>query len=101
MFDRRVARLNAADTAFAEVNDMAALSKHPHLRRTTVDSPVGHVSFPVPAALFDGAAHACGPVPTLGADTERVLGELKPSSEGSSAMSFCRPPKNDNDRGTK
>jgi formyl-CoA transferase len=77
-------RLTAADTAFAEVNDMAALSRHPHLRRAHVDTPAGPISFPAPAALFDGASHACGPVPALGADTERVLGELalNPSSEG-------------------
>jgi formyl-CoA transferase len=77
-----IARLNAADTAFAEVNDMAALSVHPHLRRTAVDTPVGPVLFPAPAALFDGTPHPCGSVPALGADTERVLKEAKPSSEG-------------------
>jgi formyl-CoA transferase len=79
-----VARLNAADTAFAEVNDMAALSAHPHLRRTEVDTPAGRVSLPPPAALFDGASRECGPVPALGADTERVLGGLRgnPSSDG-------------------
>jgi formyl-CoA transferase len=79
-----IVRLNAADTAFAEVNDMAALSAHPHLRRTTVDMPAGRISFPVPAALFDGVPRPCGPVPALGADTQRVLGGLprKPPSEG-------------------
>jgi formyl-CoA transferase len=74
-------RLAAADTAFAEVNDMAALSAHPHLRRTEVDTPVGRIAFPAPAALFDGASHRCGPVPALGADTERVLGEMEKRKE--------------------
>ncbi|MPZ58963.1 MAG: CoA transferase [Rhizobiales bacterium] len=73
--DDLVARLIAADTAFAEVNDMAALSAHAHLRRTEVDTPAGRISFPQPAALFDGASRPCGPVPALGADTERVLAE--------------------------
>jgi formyl-CoA transferase len=79
-----IARLTAADTAFAEVNDMAALSVHPHLRRTAVDTPTARISFPVPAALFDGVSRQCGPVPALGADTERVLKSLTrlPSSEG-------------------
>jgi formyl-CoA transferase len=72
-----IARLAAADTAFAEVNDMAGLAAHPHLRRATVDTPVGPIVFPAPAALFDGASHACGPVPALGADTERVLREIE------------------------
>lgn len=78
-----IARLNAADTAFAEVNDMGALSRHPHLRRTAVDTPAGRVSLPPPAALFDGAPRPCGSVPALGADTARVLNELplNPSSE--------------------
>ena len=39
-------RLALADTAFAEVNDMAALSAHPHLRRTTVATPNGPLSLP-------------------------------------------------------
>jgi formyl-CoA transferase len=79
--DELVRRLTAADTAFAEVNDMAALSKHPHLRRTQVETPGGPLAFPAPAALFDDAAHPCGPVPALGADTERVLNDLGPTSD--------------------
>jgi formyl-CoA transferase len=78
--DELVARLTAADTAFAEVNDMAALSLHPHLRRTEVDTTAGRIAFPAPAALFDGAPRPCGPVPALGADTERVLAEQDPSA---------------------
>src|SRR5215510_9149888 len=34
-----IARLAAADIAFARVSDMAALSRHPHLRRIDVDLP--------------------------------------------------------------
>jgi formyl-CoA transferase len=73
-------RLTAADTAFAEVNDMTALSTHPHLRRAKIETPAGQISFPAPAARFDGASRACGAVPALGADTEWVLTELNPSS---------------------
>jgi formyl-CoA transferase len=72
-----VERLTAADTAFAEVNDMAALSSHPHLRRATAETVVGPIAFPIPAALFDGAARSCGSVPALGADTERVLSDIE------------------------
>ena len=68
--DELVARLNAADTAFAQVNDMAALSRHSHLRRTIVETPAGPVAYPAPAPLFDGVSHECGPVPALGANTE-------------------------------
>lgn len=77
-----IARLNAADTAFAEVNDMAALSAHPHLRRTEVDTPTGPIAFPAPAAMFDGAPRPCGSVPALGADTARVLAELSSNPPG-------------------
>ena len=68
-------RLALADTAFAEVNDMAALSAHPHLRRTTVATPNGPLAYPVPAPLFDGAPRPCGSVPAIG---ENHLGKEEP-----------------------
>lgn len=60
-----IARLTEAGIALATVNDMAGLSRHPHLRRITVDSPNGPVSFPAPAAIFRDAPRAYGPVPAL------------------------------------
>ncbi|PZQ47619.1 MAG: carnitine dehydratase [Rhodovulum sulfidophilum] len=67
------AGLIAADVAFASVNDMAGLSIHPHLRRITVESPAGPVSFPAPAPVFVGERRHYGPVPALGAGaTPRV-----------------------------
>ncbi|MDO5605643.1 MAG: CaiB/BaiF CoA-transferase family protein [Paracoccus sp. (in: a-proteobacteria)] len=60
------ARLIRADVAFASVNDMAALSAHPHLRRITVDTPAGPVSLPAPAARFHGEERHYGPVPAIG-----------------------------------
>ncbi|MCJ2067341.1 CoA transferase [Methylobacterium sp. J-030] len=60
------ARLTAADIAFASVNDMAALSSHPHLRRITVATPAGPVVLPAPAAVVQGEARTYGPVPALG-----------------------------------
>jgi crotonobetainyl-CoA:carnitine CoA-transferase CaiB-like acyl-CoA transferase len=58
--------LARADVAFAAVNDMAALSAHPHLRRITVQTPAGQVSFPAPAPIFRGATRSYGPVPDVG-----------------------------------
>ena len=55
----------AADVAFASVNDMEGLSRHPHLRRITVDTPNGPVRYPAPAAIFVGEERAYGPVPAL------------------------------------
>ena len=60
-----VAVLTSADIAFATVNDMDGLSRHPRLRRITVGTPNGPVSLPAPAAVFDGVAREPGPVPGL------------------------------------
>jgi itaconate CoA-transferase len=61
-----IAALNRADVAFAELNDMAALSRHPHLRRITVEAPSGPVSFPAPGPIVAGEIRLYGPVPALG-----------------------------------
>ncbi len=57
--------LTEANIALASVNDMEGLSTHPHLRRITVDSPNGPVSFPAPAAIFSGEPRSYGPIPAL------------------------------------
>ena len=66
-----VAALTAADVAFAAVNDMAALAAHPQLRRITVETPVGPVRYPAPAARFAGADRRYGPVPGLPQTSEK------------------------------
>jgi itaconate CoA-transferase len=71
-----VARLTKADIAFAELNDMAALSKHPHLRRIAVQSSYGPISFPAPAAIVQGETREYGAVPAKGEHTGSVLAEL-------------------------
>lgn len=63
-------RLADAEIAFAEVNTMAGLSAHPHLRRVTVDTTAGVVSCPAPAPIVVGESRVYGEVPALGADTE-------------------------------
>jgi formyl-CoA transferase len=71
-------RLAAADIAFARVTDMAALGRHPHLRRITVRLPSGSVSYPAPAVQQIGESRRYGPVPALGAHTEKVREEFMP-----------------------
>lgn len=66
-----IARLTAADIAYASVNDMAALAAHPHLRRITVDTPSGPISMPAPGATFEGPPRSYGPVPALNTSDER------------------------------
>ena len=61
-----IAALSQADIAFAELNDMDALSRHPHLRRIEVATPNGPVAYPAPAAIFVGEDRTYGPVPAIG-----------------------------------
>jgi len=68
-------KLAAADIAFARVNDVAGLIDHPHLRRISVETPSGPVSYPAPAAIRD-AARRYGRVPALGEHTEKVRREF-------------------------
>jgi formyl-CoA transferase len=59
-------RLSHADIAFAEVNTMADLSDHPHLRRIEVDTPNGPVNYPAPASIVVGKPRHYGAVPGIG-----------------------------------
>jgi itaconate CoA-transferase len=71
-----IERLTRADIAFAEVNDMAGLSRHPHLRRMVVDTAAGRVAYPAPAVLHHGEVRAGAVVPALGAHTQAVRAEF-------------------------
>jgi formyl-CoA transferase len=68
--------LAAADIAFARVNGLADLAQHPHLRRITVATPSGPVSYPAPAERRASTSRRYGPVPALGEHTERVRSEF-------------------------
>jgi len=61
-----LAHLAEADIAFAEVNTMADLAEHPHLRRIEVDTPNGAVRYPAPAPIVVGEARSYGAVPGIG-----------------------------------
>jgi formyl-CoA transferase len=68
--DDLLQRLADADIAFAEVNTMADLADHPHLRRIEVDTPAGPVSYPAPAAIVVDQPRHYGAVPRIGGRTE-------------------------------
>jgi formyl-CoA transferase len=70
------AKLEAADIAFARVNDVAGLARHPHLRRITVGTQTGPASYSAPAVQWAEAERTYGAVPSLGADTENVRAEF-------------------------
>jgi formyl-CoA transferase len=69
-------RLAAADIAFARVSDTALLAVHPHLRRITVATPTGPVSYPAPPR---GHTAGYGAVPALGEHTAKVRAEFASS----------------------
>jgi len=71
-------KLEAADIAFARVNDWELLSKHAHLRRISVGAPSGPVTMPAPAPLRAGQERVYGPIPALGEHTELVRMEFLP-----------------------
>jgi itaconate CoA-transferase len=64
--DELLTKLADADIAFAEVNTMADLAKHPHLRRIEVDTPNGKVAYPAPAVIVVGERRDYGAVPAIG-----------------------------------
>jgi formyl-CoA transferase len=68
-------KLAAADIAFARVNDVAGFIAHPHLRRISVDTPHGPVSYPAPAPIRD-EPRRYGPIPALGEHSEKVRKEF-------------------------
>lgn len=70
-------QLAAAEIAFARVNDVHAILRHPHLRRVTVGSEVGPIDLPAPPARWMGQAPGqFGDLPALGAHTESVRREF-------------------------
>jgi formyl-CoA transferase len=78
--DVLTAKLAAADIAFARVNDAALLGQHPHLKRITVQTPSGRVSYPAPPAQMRGQARRYGAVPALGEHTKKVRAEFTPAA---------------------
>jgi itaconate CoA-transferase len=71
--DELVDRLVRSDIAFAVLNDMAGLSRHPHLRRITVETEEGDIALPAPAPIIDGTVRAGKVAPRLGSHTALVL----------------------------
>jgi len=73
-----IAKLAAADIAFARVNDPAGLAQHPHLRRISVRTAGGVTNYPAPAARRAGETRQYGAVPALGEHTDKVRAEFLP-----------------------
>jgi crotonobetainyl-CoA:carnitine CoA-transferase CaiB-like acyl-CoA transferase len=69
--------LDDAAIAFGAVNTPMDLARHPHLRRTTIDSANGPISIPAPPALRAGAPlNPLGAVPAIGQHSARLRAEF-------------------------
>jgi itaconate CoA-transferase len=69
-------KLSAAEIAFARINSVADLARHPHLRMITVATPSGPVSYPAPAELHASTSRHYRAVPSLGEHTDTVRAEF-------------------------
>jgi itaconate CoA-transferase len=70
------AKLEAAGIAFARVNEVGDILRHPHLRRIKVDTPSGPVLLPAPPARTGAALTGFGGIAALGAHTDLVRQEF-------------------------
>jgi itaconate CoA-transferase len=69
-------KLIAAEIAFARINDVSDLARHPHLRMITIATPSGPVLYPAPAEMRGSISRHYGPVPSLGEHTDKVRAEF-------------------------
>ncbi|MBZ9910146.1 MULTISPECIES: CaiB/BaiF CoA transferase family protein [Mesorhizobium] len=68
--------LEAAGLAYGRLNEVADVSKHPHIRKVQVGTPEGTIETIAPAAIFNAEHPLLRPVPALGAHTEAVREEV-------------------------
>jgi itaconate CoA-transferase len=69
-------QLEAAEIAFARVNDVASALAHPHLRQITVATPAGPIPLPAPPARVTDQPPRLAAVPELGEHTAAVRREF-------------------------
>jgi len=74
--EQAAAKLRAANTAYGFVNDVAAFSQHPALRRAEVATPNGPVALAAPPVLFSDGPRALGPVPAIGEHSATIRAEF-------------------------
>ena len=73
--DQAAAKLRAANTAYGFVNDLEAFSRHPALRRQTVETPNGPVAIAAPPVLHE-IARPLGSVPAIGQHSPAIRAEF-------------------------
>jgi crotonobetainyl-CoA:carnitine CoA-transferase CaiB-like acyl-CoA transferase len=70
-------KLRAGNTAFGFVNDMAAFSKHPALRRVPVPTPNGVAYVAAPPVIESTGERVFGAVPGIGEHSAVVRGDFR------------------------
>ncbi|MER8516366.1 CoA transferase [Mesorhizobium sp. M1060] len=83
--DEAMRELEAAGLAYGRLNDIAAVSGHPHIRRAGVETPGGTIDVIAPAAIFNNEPVALRPVPALGAHTAAIRQEFGPQHSPTAA----------------
>jgi crotonobetainyl-CoA:carnitine CoA-transferase CaiB-like acyl-CoA transferase len=75
-----ITRLDAAKVANGEINDVAAVARHPQLtarqRWANVQSPSGEIPALIPPHNLESAPAQMRPVPALGEHSQEILAEL-------------------------
>jgi crotonobetainyl-CoA:carnitine CoA-transferase CaiB-like acyl-CoA transferase len=74
--DACAAKLRGANIAYGFVNGVDGLSRHPALRRVTVETERGPVAIAAPAARFSDGDRELGPVPALGEHDAAIRAEF-------------------------
>ena len=75
--DQAASKLRASNTAYGFVNDLAALGRHPALRRAPVTLPDGGVAHIVaPAVIRVGEPLQLGAVPSIGEHSDSIRQEF-------------------------
>ena len=73
-----VEQLLGARIAYGRISTLDDVASHPQNRYVAVDTPTGPVRMLGPGALTQADTATFGPVPALGADTERLRKEFAP-----------------------
>jgi itaconate CoA-transferase len=74
-------RLRVGNTAYGAVNDLAALQRHPALRRTMVSTSQGSAMIVAAPPRTGDRDRTLGAVPDLGEHTKHIRGEFLANSE--------------------
>ena len=74
--DAAASRLRGSKTAYGFVNGVAEFSRHPALRRITVETPAGPVAVAAPPAILSDGPRDYGAVPAIGSHSAAIRAEF-------------------------